>query len=101
MSNEQGKAGPGEVAYTRHYKQRFAERVSRKSKRGDWFAQRAYELGKRLGDVRNGAFRYWIECREVAYGGEARVYAGCVYWFVNQVAVTVYPVPKEFRRKMA
>lgn len=87
----------GGVAYTRHYQERFVERVSRKSRRWEWFAQRAYEVGKRLEDIRNGAFRYYIASRETAYGGEARIYAGCVYWFVGGLAVTVYQVPREFR----
>lgn len=97
---EGGVALENGVACTRHYEQRFAERVSRKSKRWEWFAQQAYEVGKRLEDIRNSAFRYFLASHEAVYGGEARVYAGCVYWFVGGAVVTVYQVPREFRGEM-
>lgn len=97
LSFEGGATLRNGVVCTRHYEHRFAERVSRKSKRWEWFAQQAYEAGKRLEDIRNSAFRYFLASHEAVYGGEARVYAGCVYWFIGEAVVTVYQVPREFR----
>ena len=94
---EMAGAVGAEVVSTRHYEERFAERVTRKSKRWECFAQRAYEMGKQLGDLRDAAFRYYIENKIAMYGGEARIYGGYIYWFMGQRAVTVYKVPRRWQ----
>ena len=81
------------ITTTRHYDQRFRERVAKKSRRGNVFAALAYANGQSSENVRNNYLRRYLEAKERAHGSEAKIYHGNIYWFVDNVVTTVYPLP--------
>ena len=83
---------------SQHFQQRFDQRVTRKTKRMEQFMERAYYDGEKLEDITNKPLRRYIEAKEKAHGSVAKIYHGNIYWFTDGVAVTIYQVPRCFRR---
>ena len=80
-----------------HFKQRFSERVTKKSRRAETFAARAFELGKEKETIADKRLRDYIEVKERSHKSSARVYHGYIYWYAGQVATTIYPIPKALK----
>ena len=38
--------------------------------------------------------------KERAYGAYAKIYHGFVYWFKDNVAITIYPTPQKVHKKI-
>lgn len=89
-----------EIICSKHSQQRFNERVTKKSKRYNVFATRAYYDGVSSEDISDKRLRHLLEIREREHGSVARVYRGFVYWFCGHTVTTVYPVPRVFRGAM-
>lgn len=82
------------IVTTTHYNQRFRERVAKKSRRSQFFAALAYTNGRGSEVVRDPWVRRRIEACEHFHGSKAKIYRGNVYWFIDNVATTVYPLPR-------
>jgi len=84
------------VICSEHSKQRFSQRVTRKSKRFELFANRAYFYGDTLEDISDNQLRYYIEAKEKSHNSVARIYHGFIYWFSGHTLTTIYPLPRNF-----
>lgn len=85
------------VKCTYHYLQRFSERVARKCRRRWHFAEQAYLYGIDSEDIKNCHFRRYCESREISYQTKAKIYHGFIYWFRDNIAITIIPIPKQFQ----
>lgn len=88
------------IRCSKHYKQRFDERVTKKSKRDEIFAARAYYYGENLDDIEDKQLRNYIEAKQKIYDSIAKIYRGYVYWFCRDTAVTIYPIPRNFSKNV-
>lgn len=86
------------IAISEHYKQRFYERQA-KTKRIQLFTQRAYFYGKTANETRFGKYTKNLENKEKIYNSEAKIYNGFIYWFSDNKAITIYPLPNKLRAK--
>lgn len=83
-----------------HCRQRFNERVTKKSKRVEIFVARAYYYGKSSEEVSNKHLRNYLTAKQRIYGSIAKIYRGYIYWFQGGIATTVYPVPRNYREML-
>ena len=88
------------IVMTKHYKKRFFSRQA-KTRRIEWFTQRAFDYGLEPSAFEYDQYEDMLERKEKVYGSIAKVYRGFVYWFVDNIAITVYPLPRKVRRKWA
>lgn len=87
------------VVLTKHFIERFSERQA-KTKRVDYFADMAFRSGQNAAQTKFGQFTKEIEKREKINSSIAKVYKGFIYWFKDNVAVTIYPLPNKYRAKV-
>ena len=87
------------IEITEHFQKRFRQRVAN-SKRASIFANRAFKFGKSSCDFKNATFAKEINKKEIDYGSVAKVYSNYIYWFYNNKAVTIYPLPQNLRGRL-
>ena len=83
---------------TKHYRERFFKRQAR-TKRIEWFTQQAYDYGLEPSDFEYKEYEDMLERKEKVYGSIAKIYHGFIYWFVDNRAITIYPLPRKARRR--
>lgn len=87
------------VEVTKHFSERFHQRVAN-TKRVSIFANRAYCFGKPTSSFKNVSFAKEIRKKESETGSTARVYSNSIYWFCNNKAITVYPLPQHLHGRL-
>ena len=87
------------VELTKHFKKRFSRRVAR-TKRIGLFTEEALRYGKELSEVESSKYARKLKNKEMVYGTTARLYRGFVYWFKEDVAITVYPIPQKMHHRV-
>ena len=76
---------------TKHFIQRYKERVSKRSAKVTDFAKNAYCLGRDIELLENNNVRRNLQ--EIARDGiTCKIYRGFVCWFYQNRAITVYPI---------
>lgn len=78
------------IRVTSHFLERYAERVCKKTKRGQLFANRAYHFGQQLSEISDSRLRDALFVRANRSDCDCRIYQGYVYWFSGNTAITVY-----------
>lgn len=89
------------VKVTPHFIDRFSERVCRKTRRVELFANRAYRFGNEVDALNSNKLKNYLKRKEIENGSKCRIYNGFVYWFSGNTAVTVYLLPKVSKFKEA
>lgn len=87
------------VEVTKHFRKRFYKRQAR-TKRVEVFAKNAYLYGTDVSDLEYDWYASKLGRKERIYGTYAKIYHGFVYWFKDNVAITIYPVPHRARKRM-
>lgn len=83
-----------EIRITKHFAKRFRERVSR-TKRMPEIVKDAYCFGVSVDQMKNRQLRKEIDQKQEVYSTKAVVYKNVVYWFCQNRAITVYPLPQK------
>jgi hypothetical protein len=86
------------VILTKHYIDRFFERQA-KTKRISYFTEMAFISGKDVTETKYGQFAKQLEYKEGIYNSIAKIYNGFIYWFVDNRAITIYPLPNKYRAR--
>ena len=88
------------VILTNHFKERFRQRIAN-TKRIEYFTEQAYCSGKTLGDIKSGPLAKMMKNNNSdSVNREAKIYANCIYWFADNVAITVYPIPQKMHHRV-
>ena len=82
---------------TLHFRKRFRQRVA-KTKRLQEYADNAYLFGKPLDEIKCNRFAKELGWKSRINGSTAKVYSNCVYWFRDNIAITVYPIPQKLHK---
>lgn len=84
------------VERSEHFKQRFDERICSKTKRQQFFVERAYRFGCEAEAIKDARLRKFVRGCE-HFSRVAKFYNGQVYIFDGKIAITVFPVPNKLR----
>lgn len=87
------------IEITEHYRQRFFERQA-KTKRIQLFTQRAFFYGKEANKTKYGGYTKSLQTKEMINSSTAKIYNGFIYWFCDNRAITIYPLPNKYRAKI-
>lgn len=86
------------VILTRHYTKRFYQRQA-KTKRIESITEMAFAFGKSIKETKYGKYSKELAHKERTNCSTAKVYKGFIYWFNDNRAVTLYPLPNKYRVK--
>jgi hypothetical protein len=83
------------IKLTKHYKDRYKERVSKSSKKMQLLADKAFEFGTDLDEIQNSKMKKMIKNRNKGNAPwvKCKIYRGYVWWFSATTILTVYALP--------
>lgn len=80
-----------DIIITNHFRERFKHRLANTNKINE-YTNNAYNFGKEPSRL---AYLY-LETKEASHGSTCRIYKNYVYWFRDNAAITIYPLPQKY-----